>query len=80
MITDHDRILAHEVITRACEAYASGVHGDADLPKCRDIVIDARWPIRGGGGVVRAHARTQREVRAAIVEFYQPSEPKEPNA
>ena len=79
MITDHARLLAREVVTRACEMHTTG-QGPDDLAKCRDIVLDVRWPIRGRGGVARAHARTQREVRAAITEFYQTSEPKEPNA
>ena len=81
MITDHARLLAREVIARACESYASGALGDnADLDRCREAVITARWPIQGRGGVARAHARTQREVRAAIAEFYQPSEQRERNA
>ncbi len=79
MITNHDRLLALEVITRACEMYTKG-QGPDDLVKCRDIVIDARWPIRGRGGVAHAYAQTQRRVRAAIAEYYQPSEPREPNA
>ena len=62
-ITDHARLLAGEVIKRACEAWALGAHGDADLPEIRDIIIHARWPVRGRGGVALAHARTQREVR-----------------
>ncbi len=69
MITQHARILAREVIKRACELYQSGAV-DGDLDYCRDVVIDARWPIRGRGGVARAYAQTQREVRAAIQEFY----------
>jgi hypothetical protein len=71
MITDHDRLLAREVVTRACESYASGALGDgADLDRYREAVIGARWPIQGRGGVAMAHARTQRRVRAAIKEFY----------
>jgi len=79
MITDHARLLAREVIVRACEMYTTG-RGPEDLAKCRDIVIDVRWPVRGRGGVARAHAQTQREVRAAIAEFYQPSDLPERNA
>jgi hypothetical protein len=70
MITEHDRLLAREVIERACEIRATGFYGDKDLDECRDIVIDARWPIRGRGGVASSYARTQRAVRAAIAEFY----------
>jgi hypothetical protein len=70
MITDHARLLAREVIVRACEARVSGAHGDADLDRCREAVINARWPIQGRGGVAMANSRTQREVRAAIDEFY----------
>ncbi len=69
-VTDHARRLAREVIARACEARASGAHGDADLPEIRDIIIHARWPVQGRVVVGMAHARTQREVRAAIDEFY----------
>jgi hypothetical protein len=79
VITDHTRLLAREVIARACESYASGlISGDLDY--IRDVVLHARFPIRGRGGVAMANARTQREVRAAIAEFYQPSEPQERNA
>lgn len=74
MITEHARLLAREVIARACEARASGAHGDADLDRCREAVIGARWPVQGRGGVAMANARTQREVRAAIAEFYQPDD------
>jgi len=71
MVTDHSRLLAREVIKRAGESYASGALGDgADLDRCREAVIGARWPVRGRGGVAMANARTQREVRAAIKEFY----------
>jgi hypothetical protein len=78
VITDHARLLAREVIKRARESYASGaISGDLDY--CRDNVIHTRWPVRGRGGVAMVNAQTQREVRAAIAEFYQPSESKEPN-
>jgi hypothetical protein len=78
MINDHTRLLAREVITRACASYASGAIS-GNLGHIRDVVIHARWPVRGRGGVAMANARTQREVRAAIAEFYQPSEPQERN-
>jgi hypothetical protein len=79
VITDNIRRLAREVITRACESYASGlISGDLDY--IRDVVIHARFPIRGRGGVAMANARTQREVRAAIAEFYQPPDLLEKNA
>ena len=79
MITDHVRRLAREVIARACESHASGALS-GDLAYIREVIILARWPIRGRCGVAMANARTQREVRAAIAEFYQPSDLPEKNA
>jgi len=67
VIIDHARLLAREVITRACESYASGAI-PGDFGYIRDVVIHARWPIRGRGQVAMANARTQREVRAAIAD------------
>lgn len=78
MITDHARLLAREVIGQACEIYIDGT-GPEDLAECREAVLNVRFPVRGNGGVSMANSRTQREVREAIREFYQPSELPEPN-
>ena len=82
MISDHARRIAREVITRACDLYASGaISGDLDY--CREVVIHALFPIHGRGGVAKANARTQREVRATIAELYAfdpPSDLQEKNA
>jgi hypothetical protein len=69
MITDHARRLAREVIARAYESYLSRAVSD-DLDYCREVVIHALFPIHGRGGVAKANARTQREVRATIAELY----------
>lgn len=79
MINDHSRLLAREVIAKACQMYTDGT-GPEDLAKCREAVLNIRWPVRGQGGVAQANLRTQRDVLAAIVEFYQPSEMPERNA
>jgi hypothetical protein len=77
MINDHSRLLAREVIAKACQMYVDGT-GPEDLAKCREAVLNIRWPVRGSGGVAHANLRTQREVSEAIREFYQPSELSEP--
>ena len=77
-ITQHARLLAREVIAKACEMYTNGT-GPEDLAKCREAVLNIRWPVRGSGGVAQAHRRTQREVLEAIREFYEPSDLPERN-
>lgn len=69
MINDHARLLAREVIAKACQMYTDGT-GPEDLGKCREAVLNIRWPVRGSGGVAQANLRTQREVSEAIIEFY----------
>lgn len=69
MITDHTRLLAREVIAKACQMYADGT-GPEDLAKCREAILNIRWPVRGSGGVAQANLRTQRAVSEAIIEFY----------
>lgn len=73
MITEHSRLLAREVIAKACQMYTDGT-GPADLAKCREAVLNIRWPVRGSGGVAQANLRTQREVSEAIREFYAPDD------
>ena len=75
----HADILAREVIAKACQMYADGT-GPEDLAKCREAVLNIRWPVRGPGGVAQANLRTQRAVAEAIREFYQPCEMPERNA
>lgn len=67
----HADILAREVIAKACKMRADGT-GPEDLAKCREAVFNIRWPVRSSGGVAQANLRTQREVLAAIIEFYAP--------
>lgn len=73
MITQHARLLAREVIAKACQIYTDGT-GPEDLPKCREAVLNIRWPVRGSGGVAQANLRTQRAVSEAIAEFYAPND------
>jgi hypothetical protein len=79
MITQHARLLAREVISQACQMYTDGT-GPEDLAKCREAVLNIRFPVRGSGGVAQANLRTQRNVSEAIREFYEPSELPERNA
>lgn len=72
-ITGHSRMLAREVIKAACRNYVTGI-GPADLVECRDEVLELRFPTRGKGGVAMVNRRTQREIRKAIEEFYQPDD------
>lgn len=68
-VTNHDRLLAREVITTAAARYASGMGPDfLDF----DTVIRERWPARGTGGVAMSQRRTITQVQAAIAEFYEP--------
>jgi hypothetical protein len=78
-ITQHARLLAREVITKACALYASGL-GSEDLAETRDEIINERWPTRDRGGVSMSNRKTIAEVRAAIREFYEPSDLPERNA
>lgn len=71
-LNDHDRLLAREVIDEACRRFVRG-HTE-DLPELRDEVIAERWPARGSGGVAMSQRVTVARVRAAIIEFYEPSE------
>jgi hypothetical protein len=75
----HADILAREVIDKACRMYSEGT-GPDDLSKCREAVLNMRWPVRGSGGVAQANLRTQRAVVEAIREFYSYSEPAERHA
>jgi hypothetical protein len=72
MITDHDRLLAKEVISQAHKLYVAG-EGD-DLPECRELVLQSRWACRGTGGVAMSQRQTVAKVRAAINEFYAPDD------
>ena len=76
-VDDHARLLAIEVIDAAYQRYLAGEHDD--LPANRDAVIAERWPCRGTGGVAMAQRQTVAKVRAAIREFYEPSELPEIN-
>ena len=76
-LNDHDRLLAREVIDAAHVKYIAGEA--ADLPECRDLVIAQRWPVRGTGGVAMSQLTTIARVRAAIIEFYEPSDLPERN-
>jgi hypothetical protein len=59
--------LAEEVIARACEQ--RDANGVAPFEK----IIWECWPATKGG-IGFAHARTRKEVRAAIREFYAPAD------
>lgn len=68
-VTNHDRLLAREVIIVATRRYASNQGPDfLDF----DTVIRERWPARGTGGVAMSQRRTITQVQAAIREFYEP--------
>jgi hypothetical protein len=73
----HYDILAREVISKAIELRYAGMTGDLND---FDAVIAGRWPCRGTGGVAMSQRQTVAKVRAAINEFYIPSEMPERNA
>jgi hypothetical protein len=73
----HYDILAREVISKAIERRYAGETGDLND---FDAVLADRWPCRGTGGVAMSQRQTVAKVRAAIQEFYTPSEMPERNA
>lgn len=73
----HYDILAREVISKAIERRYAGMSGDLND---FDAVIADRWPCNGTGGVAMSQRQTVVKVRAAIQEFYTPSEMPERNA
>jgi predicted NBD/HSP70 family sugar kinase len=73
MITEHARLLAKEVISTAAKRYGNGMGRYQDRLDF-DQVLDERFPVRGGGGVAMANARTVREIREAIREYYAPDD------
>ena len=73
----HYDILAREVISKAIERRYAGMTGDLND---FDAVIAERWPCHGTGGVAMSQRQTAGKVRAAIREFYEPSEMPERNA
>lgn len=69
-VTQHARFIAREVIAKAAKNRTAGLGPEDRLDF--DSVLRERFPCRGSGGVAMANGRTQREVRAAIIEFYEP--------
>jgi hypothetical protein len=72
IITNHDRLIAREVITKAANNRTDGF-GPADRLDF-DTVLRERFPIRDKGGVSMANGRARGRILAAIAEFYMPSE------
>jgi len=72
----HYDILAREVIDKAIQRRYAGETEENDF----DAVIAERWPCHGTGGVAMSQRQTVAKVRAAIREFYTPSEMPEKNA
>jgi len=69
MITDHDRLLAREVIAKAAKNFLNGL-GPSDRLDFFPVLVE-RWPTRGAGGVAHANYATRQRVRLAINEFYE---------